>query len=196
MRDQEKRNQLEWNTEEFFIRATIYDLQRYIQAGVDLNDYDDYYESSPLENAVRYSPSLKIIQLLVEQRPRLTGYELFDAIRRDNLEKEIIDLLLAAGADVNGTVVDEKGYRPLHEAVRENKYDLIELLMKAGADPFLERSTWDGPGAICWASTPALLKAMFRVDLISPGGVMRAKPSCKLQSGVTGLGMDPKRLRC
>ena len=88
--------EITWNSWDFFPKASVDDVQCLIYTGVDVNDY---YGCPLLEEAVRYSPDLKVIKILLSQGPRLTGYELFSAIRRATLEQEIIELLLAAGAE-------------------------------------------------------------------------------------------------
>jgi ankyrin repeat protein len=54
------------------------------------------------------------------------------ALRRQGQDKEIVKLLLEAGANVN--TQDEIGQTPLHYATREGRKDIVELLLNAGAD--------------------------------------------------------------
>ena len=51
--------------------------------------------------------------------------------------KEIVDLLIANGADVNAK--DRTGSPPLHWAVLKGQKDIVELLIEAGADMYVRK---------------------------------------------------------
>lgn len=51
---------------------------------------------------------------------------------KSGIQHNMVRLLLEAGATPNCT--DDQGYSPLHWAVREENLQLVEILVKAGAD--------------------------------------------------------------
>ena len=56
---------------------------------------------------------------------------------------EVCRLLIASGADVNGT--QRHGFTPLHSAAQHGDVELVELLLSAGADPAAETDDGDSP---------------------------------------------------
>jgi cytohesin len=83
---------------------------------------------------------------------------------------EIVSLLLDAGAQVN--VAERKsGNTPLYAAVFRDKLNIVEALLKAGADVNAENQ-WGSP--LHFASSPgtatALLKAKAKVNAVNSGG--------------------------
>ena len=72
---------------------------------------------------------------------------------------EVVQLLVDAGAPVNGQ--QDKGWTPLHEAVRQGNEAMVRLLLAHGADPKLQND--DGKSAIGLAADetkPAILKLL------------------------------------
>jgi len=53
---------------------------------------------------------------------------------RGSSANELVDLLIAVGADVNGRGTDGAAMRPLHTAATLGRPDLVERLLRAGAD--------------------------------------------------------------
>ncbi len=92
-----------------------------------------------LEYAIYWSP-LDFIRTLLElganpNYPDHAGFpSLIAALATERADKrEILELLLAFGADVNERGVN--GYTPLHYAAAINEPEIIELLLTNGADP-------------------------------------------------------------
>ena len=72
---------------------------------------------------------------------------------------EVVQLLVEAGAPVNAQ--QEKGWTPLHEAVRQGNEAMVRLLLAHGADP--KQQNEDGKSAIGLAADetkPAILKLL------------------------------------
>jgi ankyrin repeat protein len=72
---------------------------------------------------------------------------------------EVVQLLVEAGAPVNAQ--QDKGWAPLHEAVRQGSEPMVRLLLAHGADPKLQND--DGKSAIGLAADegkPAILKLL------------------------------------
>jgi ankyrin repeat protein len=72
---------------------------------------------------------------------------------------EVVQLLVDAGAPVNAQ--QDKGWTPLHEAVRQGNEAMVRLLLAHGADPKLQND--DGKSAIGLAADetkPAILKLL------------------------------------
>ncbi|MCY4309130.1 MAG: ankyrin repeat domain-containing protein [Rhodobacteraceae bacterium] len=105
---------------------------------------------SPLENAVGDTPDPEVVRILLDAGARVPGYALYQAIRRDSHEKEILQMLIEAGVDVNGTDPDEKGRNPLQIAAGENKPELVAMLMQTGTDP-LPEDLGSGDTAFDWS---------------------------------------------
>ncbi|GJD19129.1 hypothetical protein RIVM261_040850 [Rivularia sp. IAM M-261] len=118
-----------------------------VESGADVNAVGGEYDYTVLGFAVQ-SDNVDIIQYLLDagadinyQRP--SGYDvLIDAMcgyiqERENLVS-IINLLIARGANVKG--VSQYGESALKCASCEGRFDVVELLLKAGADP--QRLEW------------------------------------------------------
>jgi len=72
---------------------------------------------------------------------------------------EVVQLLVEAGAPVNAQ--QQKGWTPLHEAVRQGNEAMVRLLLAHGADP--KQQNEDGKSAIGLAADetkPAILKLL------------------------------------
>ncbi|MCY3673739.1 MAG: ankyrin repeat domain-containing protein [Paracoccaceae bacterium] len=149
-----------WHEYDWFETATLADVQNCLRAGFDVNSCPSI-SLSPLENAVGDTPNPKIIRALLDAGARIPGYALYLAIRRDSHEREILQMLIEAGAGVNATDPDEKSRNPLQIAVGEGKVELVAMLMQAGADPLPE--DWgSGDTAFEWSRRkPEVLQAMI-----------------------------------
>ena len=114
-------------------------------------------------------------------------------------QPEIVKLLLAKGTDVNAMA--DKGWTPLHYAadatndiqeVRKRSPEAVELLLKAGADPFAD----------IW---PGRLDGGRPIEMVNPRGRNLAEVARDLQGGTTtpaeivevlrllGTAMEPTR---
>ncbi len=63
-----------------------------------------------------------------------SGDSLLDLVARVGTLEEV-DLLIAANAQINSP--GDMGYTPLHSAASEGRLDMVEHLLKLGADPTL-----------------------------------------------------------
>lgn len=93
----------------------------------------------PLEYAIYHSP-LPFIRTLIElgadsnYRDEGSFPSLLAALSTDREDRhEIIEMLLAAGADIQQRGVND--YTPLHYAATRNDARAVELLLAKGADP-------------------------------------------------------------
>ncbi|MDE2759223.1 MAG: hypothetical protein OXH90_02840 [Paracoccaceae bacterium] len=130
-----------WHEYDWFVTATLTEVQNCLRAGADVNSYPST-SLSPLENAIGDTPDPKIIRTLLYAGAKISSYALYLAIRRDSHEREILQMLIKAGADVNATDPDEKCRNPLQITAAENKPELVAMLMQAGGDPLHE--DWGG----------------------------------------------------
>lgn len=64
------------------------------------------------------------------------GYTALHAAARydDTMGRELMDMLIEAGADINSISANEDRWTPLHYAVHYNDREGIELLVERGAD--------------------------------------------------------------
>jgi ankyrin repeat protein len=60
---------------------------------------------------------------------------IIDEIRKDELNHEFIELLITMGADIDWKDPKNSDYSALMEAVVHNKPEILEMILKAGADP-------------------------------------------------------------
>lgn len=94
--------------------------------------------TTPLHTAVRNNQIQDIINLIngranVNAKDAERFTPLHAALLNENVNVDILNLLLTAGADVN-VKSGYKGERPIHFAVRTNNLDIVKLLVTAGAD--------------------------------------------------------------
>lgn len=114
-------------------------VNRLIEAGADINatGESETYESM---NALYYAATgnhADIVKLLIEKGARLSGNEL-----NNTNNAEIVKALLENGADPNTSMEGYEGHygQPvLWSQVERGNFEIVELLLKAGAD--------EGP---CW----------------------------------------------
>lgn len=108
-----------------------------LQHGAQIHACDNE-GSTPLHLAA-YHGSLDVARALLQQGASVksvkegTSSPLIYAIIADRPNTELVKLLIAAGADVHETH-DEMGAGTLHLAVRNNRMDIIPLLLDAGVD--------------------------------------------------------------
>ncbi|KAJ5211656.1 uncharacterized protein N7498_003302 [Penicillium cinerascens] len=118
-------------------------LRILLKHGADPNDVRSERESPPLHTAVRSGADAETITLLLDHGASLDSGSsnlINSAIRQNNLA--MIELLLKAGADANGT--DNKREVPLLQQVpppqggwesRSEREAVMSLLLRYGADP-------------------------------------------------------------
>ena len=88
---------------------------KYIKLFENFEDYDPY--------------ELMIIP------PNKKAKMIIDEIRKDESNHEFIELLITMGAYVDWKDPNNSDYSALMEAVEHNKPEIVEMLLKAGADP-------------------------------------------------------------
>ena len=105
--------------------------------------------------------------------------ELCGAASRGDIAK--IDRLIADGAPVNG--VDATGQQPLFRAIKSGRADVVERLLKLGADPNTRTRSMTGSSALALAAAKGDLHLVKK--LIGAG----AKPNLRGRSGITPIGI-------
>merc|ERR1711863_179137 len=107
-----------------------------VKYGADVNSVSDT-GSTPVRSAC-FMTHLDIVRLLVEnqadiQRPNYNGGTcLINSVQ----SVELCEFLLKNGAFVNAQDVQNK--TALHYAIQEHRFETTKLLLRYGADPFLE----------------------------------------------------------
>jgi ankyrin repeat protein len=169
-----------------------------LDGGLDPNTKGDYY--TPLNTSIR-DDLFEITDLLVSRGadPNLSGGEGFP-IQVAATKPEAIKLLLGAGVDVKKPNVLEKSvfrdsiasipilldagypitgleddyYRPLNTAVRDNKSEILQLLLSRGADPNFKGG--EGFPIQIAATLPEMLKILIAAgaDVRQPGVLEKA----------------------
>ena len=132
-----------WNTDMYFMAATVQDVTACLEAGADVNAYKSGYSAgTPLHRAVRKN-DLPMIEVLldagadVDARDGGGGTPLHVAANYSD-KLAVSKVLLAAGADVNAR--DSNWNTPLHELARFNhplgdqSVELARILIDAGAN--------------------------------------------------------------
>ena len=98
---------------------------------------------------------------------------------------EVIELLLARGADANAQSRNAMALRPLHSAASTGNPRNVELLLKAGADPNArQHGGWTPIHAAAQAGNEPVVKL-----LLSYG----ADPAAANESGQTALGLAKEK---
>ncbi len=132
----------DWNTSDFFYRATAETVAACLEAGADLNARHAVHRGSdgsntPLHFASRYAwdPAVFVVLLEagadVEARNRWGRTPLHGAAGTNR--SQVVAELVRAGADLNAR--DSAGNTPLH-ASRHNEHATVAyLLLELGADP-------------------------------------------------------------
>lgn len=67
--------------------------------------------------------------------PQKKAKMIIDEIRKDESNHEFIELLITMGADIDWKDPNSSDYSALMQAVFYNKPEIVEMLLKAGADP-------------------------------------------------------------
>jgi uncharacterized protein len=120
------------------IQTGIIDIVRVlIEFGYKLNHDCFIGGLSPLGRAIEKNKSIDFIRELISlgADPNYPGITdcLALAVRRKDVE--IIKELILAGVSINSQ--SESGYTPLMQAVLDNQFNLVEILLNNGADPNL-----------------------------------------------------------
>lgn len=116
--------------------------KKYIKEGADLNERTEAGESV-LAYALKSRVDRDMLELLIESGADLfyaddEGVSILDfAITYNNMY--IIQLLLGKGKDIN-EVTRRSGFTPLMAAVCYGRYDIMKVLLEAGADVTLADS--------------------------------------------------------
>lgn len=88
-----------------------------------------------LEVTLKHGGDPNIVNPVKEVRPILQCIMLLDRSRpRPRLEQ--LKMLIAAGADLNAR--DGNGFTPMMIAAMENRYDMVFMMLQAGADPTIK----------------------------------------------------------
>jgi ankyrin repeat protein len=99
-------------------------------ADPNLNDASG---NTPLYSAVNRGHSQVVKLLLANKADPNAGKSDFTPLHcATSYSKEIVDMLIAAKADVNKK--DRNGYTPLHQSLQAGKIDILESLIAAGSD--------------------------------------------------------------
>lgn len=114
-------------------------LKKHIKNGADVNEKGEHGESV-LSHAIRLRCNEEIMELLVESGADLfdvddEGVSVFDAAITYN-SPLMVRRIIAAGVDVNETRRNS-GFTPLMAAVCYNRREIVEMLLKSGADKTL-----------------------------------------------------------
>ena len=135
----------DWNTHDFFYRATAETVAACLEAGADLDARNDRDRNSPdagntpLHFASRYAwePAVFVVLLEagadVEARNRWGRTPLHGAAA--SKRSQVVAELARAGADLNAR--DSAGNTPLHASRHNEHAEVVYLLLELGADPTL-----------------------------------------------------------
>lgn len=113
------------------------DVLAEIRSGVDLGA-SGVYSSTPLHFAVGTS-GLDIVSLLLEHGAEIDAPDdrgrqpLYRLGSNPNGQSQIVDVLVASGADIGSQ--DHLGWTPLHTLARAGNPEIIEAMLRHGADP-------------------------------------------------------------
>ena len=115
-----------------------------------------------LKESMEEIPNLELIRVILDNGLVDVNFRnislippLHFAINRDN--KELVDMLISAGADVNAE--DAFGDLPLFYAVRKNRVKIAELLIKAGAN--INARDIEGNTLLHWADNESMKKLLI-----------------------------------
>ena len=184
---------INWNTKQFFEKATKNDIFKCIKLGKDSVKTKNEFGWFPLHTAVRWSSNPEVIEALsaalmnananlnVKDKNGWTPLHLA-VVKNDNLM--IMDSLLKAlekaRADLN--VKDKKGWTPLHWAAFVNQLDKVKKLVKSGAE--VNAQAKNGSTPLHWAATNVQNKQTELVDFLKKN---RADVNAKDKFGWTPL---------
>jgi ankyrin repeat protein len=113
-----------------------------IESGADVNHLDDFGVGAL--TIAEASGSAEIVALLRGAGAKSNPSDrLHDAIAKGDMEA--VRRLIAEGADVNG--LDTEFYEtPLMTAIRHRRLEILELLVRSGANPAVEATGFDNAG--------------------------------------------------
>lgn len=114
-------------------------LKLFVDAGLDPNTPIKVYGSSKrlVKHIMQHESeeSFEMTKLLVDAGATIEDDDLFCVISMGRDKKDILELLLAKGANINTR--DREGNTPLMHAMQNKKTGIVELLIRKGADPFI-----------------------------------------------------------
>lgn len=118
--------------------------QLFMEKGADVSMGKNRDMHTVLHRAVRGDKCVDFIPIILKKNPQLhqiinkNQQTPLDNVMRYQHSKslETARILIDAGANVN--CCDWEDYTPLHHAVQEVRWDLVELLLESGADPTAE----------------------------------------------------------
>jgi len=147
---------------------SIAEVQTALSSGADVNTAN-LQGVTPLLLAVKHG-NQNMVQILLKSHAdvNITSADsspLHEAVRRHNLP--ILELLLGA-PKVNVNLPSDGGKTPLHFAILEKKPDVVEVLLRKGADPKLKSLT--GAGSLHFAVIEGD-RAMVEKFLTISGGI-------------------------
>jgi len=132
-----------------------------LESGANPNLYGDFQQRTPIMNAILMCPSnentLQIINALVKHGADVNAsgiggirplHMCSSEFMPSNFEVRYCELLLQNNADINAK--DETGWTPLHFAASQKDENMVETLLRYGADVSL--TTDDGKTALDYAT--------------------------------------------
>lgn len=149
-------------------------LQQMIRLGTDVNTVVDHM--TPLTRAVNNAWGTLVWVLLVDGRadpnacvnPDQRDHPLYRAVNNPKVPPNLIEVLVAAGADINVQALGQHRRTPLHVAANDhaqNTLDKVTTLLEAGANPLLRdedgHTPWDlarHPSAVATALAEAQVR--------------------------------------
>lgn len=153
-------------------RTRLFYVQKFLEYNYELDfNYRDQYGYTPIMGLLNFNkerPGDLIRQLLEKnvdleirnqwnQTPLLIIASRFASARRYDQGISTVELLLQHGAQINE--VDESGNTALHLAFKSSEWELVELLIRNGAD--LTATNNDGKRP--WESGPCAIRDIFRL---------------------------------
>lgn len=115
-----------------------------LQAGADANRISTANATTPLVAALK-NGDMAMVDLLLKHgatpdAPVDKGLRALDILVRDNNDFAAVEKIIAAGAKADANRLDENGApveTALHLAVRHKRLDMLNLMLKNGADPLV-----------------------------------------------------------